>query len=489
MADKPAPKLTVRPGSPVDWSRIHLWHIQPIRDALIVLAVIGILYLGSVLSLVTVPLLLALLLAYLFEPLVQKILRLGWVSRQGAAVFIIFAAALMIGVPSIFATGFAVVQGATVVQRVTTNATAVADVVQSNGDPEKRAALSSRAWLKLADWLVRLRQQSERVNIPAPLQAVKGAGVSPATRPPGFPESAVPRDRVEGESEASEPEADTHGAHEARGLDLSPSDMAAAQIYGAFQSVVDYLKANSKEIGQRALNTGAGALGWIFHTVTSLGFLVFGGFLTAFFFYFFCTGYGQVIAFWESLIPERRKGPVVDLLMKMDLVISGFIRGRLTICFILMVYYTAAYWLIGVPAPLILGPAIGLLALVPYAASIGFPIAALLLYFSGSPMFAFQNEWWWALAGPAIVSAGSQILDDYVLSPAIQGKATGMDTPTILFASLAGGVLAGFYGLLIAIPVAACLKIVVREIVWPRFKAWAEGRAVDPLPISSVEQP
>ena len=61
-----------------------------------------------------------------------------------------------------------------------------------------------------------------------------------------------------------------------------------------------------------------------------------------------------------------------------------------------------------------------------------------------------------------------------------------MDTPTILFASLAGGLLAGVYGLLVAIPVAACMKILVREVVWPQFKAWAEGRADDPLPISKA---
>ena len=76
-----------------------------------------------------------------------------------------------------------------------------------------------------------------------------------------------------------------------------------------------------------------------------------------------------------------------------------------------------------------------------------------------------------------------QFMDDYVLTPRIQGKTTGMDTPTILFASLAGGVLAGVYGLLIAIPVAACIKILLKEVFWPRFKAWSEGRRRDFLPI------
>jgi predicted PurR-regulated permease PerM len=96
---------------------------------------------------------------------------------------------------------------------------------------------------------------------------------------------------------------------------------------------------------------------------------------------------------------------------------------------------------------------------------------------------AWQNSWWWTILAPLIVLAFTQLLDDYVLTPKIQGNATGMDTPTIVFASIAGGALAGVYGLLIAIPFFACVKILLREVVWPRFRAWSEGRVADPLPL------
>ena len=84
---------------------------------------------------------------------------------------------------------------------------------------------------------------------------------------------------------------------------------------------------------------------------------------------------------------------------------------------------------------------------------------------------------------PIVVQGISQVLDDYILSPLIQGKSTDMSMPLILFASIAGGVLGGFYGLLLAIPVAACLKILFEEMVLPRIKAWASGDAPDVLPI------
>jgi predicted PurR-regulated permease PerM len=99
------------------------------------------------------------------------------------------------------------------------------------------------------------------------------------------------------------------------------------------------------------------------------------------------------------------------------------------------------------------------------------------------PHDGWQGTWWWTIAGPLLILAISQILDDYVLTPRIQGKSTNMDTPTILFASIAGGVLGGFYGLLLAIPVAACLKILVTDVLLPRIRAWSEGKASDLLPI------
>jgi predicted PurR-regulated permease PerM len=190
-----------------------------------------------------------------------------------------------------------------------------------------------------------------------------------------------------------------------------------------------------------------------------------------------------VLSFWESLIPERRKGSAVAIVAKMDRVIAGFVRGRLTIAAIMAMYMTLAYWLIGVPAPLVLGPIIGLLMLAPFVHIIGVPIAMLLMWLQpAAPLGDWQMAWWWVVFAPIGVYMGAQILDDWVLTPLIQGKNVDMDAPTILFASLAGGILAGLYGVLIAIPAAACIKILINDVVWPRVGAWARGDSPDPLP-------
>src|SRR5947207_12247415 len=116
----------------------------------------------------------------------------------------------------------------------------------------------------------------------------------------------------------------------------------------------------------------------------------------------------------------------------------------------------------------------GFLAIIPYMSLVSIPLAMGLMALN-PPGFEFQQTWWWIVFAPVGLWALIQGIDDYVLNPIIQGKATEMDTPTILFAVLAGGVLAGFYGVLLAIPAAACIKILLRESFWPRFEAWAEG--------------
>lgn len=444
---------------------MHLWQIQPVRDLLILAAVFGVLYLGWLLSLVTVPLLLAIALAYLFEPLVSRVTRRGAVSRQGAALGIILLAFVMVIAPVTIGVAVGVLQGTTYAQRVGTNVQNLVDVVKSPDDAQARDALP-KAWERLATRLVDLRAEAERARARAGRPAAAPAAVPPS------PDAQDPTLHGPVPTEAD------HGP-----ADEQERDNTSLQLFRLFETAATFIRDNAQAIGQRAIATGADALQAVLKWIFSLGMLVFSGFLTAFFFFFICTGWGRVLAFWESLIPERRRGLVVDLLHKMDKVISGFIRGRLIICSILILYYTAAYWLIGAPVPLLLGPIIGALTLVPYAAGVGIPVVILAMFLEPSDV-SWQAQWWWIVLAPVAANMGQQGLDDYLLTPRIQGEATGMDTPTILFASLAGGVLAGVYGLLIAIPAAACIKILLREILWPRFKAWAEGRERDPLPIS-----
>lgn len=452
----------------IDWRKLHLWQIQPVRDVLVVLLLVGLIYVGYLISVVTVPLLLALLLAYLFEPVVDMLTRRVRMSRQGAVTAIIIAVVLFIVVPVVIGAGFAVVQVAGAATTVATNSRALLESVGGETASERESAyqrLEGSGWRSLSDWLADLNASVERDREAAP-------AATPDTEP-------VPGANTQTDERPPSPRTD-------RALNFAQSGRQG--LYRVAAYTLGMIKDNSEAlgvaIGRRAIGSGTDAVNAALRAVGSVGYVAFTAFLTGFFFYFISTGYGKVLEFWTDLIPERKKGRTIDLAAKMNAAVSGFVRGRITIAAIQSVVFAIGYLAIGVPGWIILGPLVAFLSIVPYAALVGVPISIILLYLHPNAI-EFQDTIWWTLGAPIALYMAGQALDDYVLTPAIQGKSTGMDTPTILFASLAGGALAGIYGLLIAIPVAACIKILLQEFFWPRFKRWAEGKERDFLPISN----
>jgi predicted PurR-regulated permease PerM len=247
--------------------------------------------------------------------------------------------------------------------------------------------------------------------------------------------------------------------------------------------VINWVQSNAQAIAERAFNTGAGAFEAFMTTIVSIGFLGFTLFLTAFFFFFMSRHYEGVVAFCKKTIPESNKALTLHLLGRFDAVVSGFVRGRLTIAFLQAIVFTLGYWAIGVPAPILLGVGVALLSILPYAALVGIPVSVALLWIEGHT--GLRGTVWWIFVAPVAFYFFGQALDDYLWTPLIQGRSTGMDTPTILFATLAGGALMGVYGLLLAIPLAACLKILLQEVFWPRFMQWVRGEKPDFLPIAA----
>jgi predicted PurR-regulated permease PerM len=411
MTDE-APKRT-------DWRDLHLWQIQPVRDVLLVFAVLGLFWLGDAISIVTIPLLLAILFAYLFEPVIGWLEKRSSLRRRGIVAGAIAAIVLFVVVPTVAGISLGLAQ---VVALLATTGQRVEMVYASASEPGN------------AELLTNLRDE---------------AG----------PAWVWIRDQVVEHTE---------------GGDL---EQTLALVRSRLRDGAGALLGATTTAGASAVTSAAAFVGGVFA-------LAFGVFLTGFFFYFVSTGWGRVQAFAVQLLPERHKPRILDLAEKFDEVISGFVRGRLTIAFVQAAFFSVAYWIIGVPAAFIVGPAIAILSIVPYLALVGIPVSVALLWLEGHS--GFRGAWWWVIAAPVAVYFIGQALDDYVLTPVIQGRSTNMDTPTILFASLAGGALFGVFGLLIAIPIAACIKILIIEVVWPRFREWAEGRSPDPLPFDDT---
>jgi len=245
------------------------------------------------------------------------------------------------------------------------------------------------------------------------------------------------------------------------------------------------------EIGGKILGAGKAVLRFVIGVVGGVVSFGFGLFLVGFFFFVFSTGWPAVQDFLRSLLPAKHKDEALRLAGKMDAAVSGFVRGRLTIAALLGLWHAIGWSLCGVPYGLVLGLMVGVFTLVPYLAGAGLLLAYGLLVIElygdlDQTSFYLADGavvWWKVVLFPGIVYGLAQLLDDYLLTPLIQGKATNLSMAAILVAVLAGGALAGIYGMLLAIPAAACVKILLTDVLWPRVQEWLAGEREDPLPL------
>ncbi|NBX26336.1 MAG: AI-2E family transporter, partial [Planctomycetes bacterium] len=205
--------------------------------------------------------------------------------------------------------------------------------------------------------------------------------------------------------------------------------------------------------------------------------------LVPFYFWFFSLHFPDALAFLRGLLPDKHRDRILELAGDMDRAVSGFIRGRIVVSVIMGVVAAIGWRICGVPYAITLGAAVTVLSLIPYVSAITLPLSIGLLAVDQLAVAeAERMAWLWIVLGPCLVFGLVQFLEGYVLLPLIAGKATDLDPVSIFVAVLAGAALAGVYGMLLSIPVAACLKIYLREVVMPRLRAWSSGRANDPLP-------
>ncbi len=77
-------------------------------------------------------------------------------------------------------------------------------------------------------------------------------------------------------------------------------------------------------------------------------------------------------------------------------------------------------------------------------------------------------EWLPIVVWPSLAYLVVQFIESWLLTPWVQSQSMDMSAVTVLIVVFIGGALGGFYGLLLAIPVAACLKILAQELIVPR---------------------
>jgi predicted PurR-regulated permease PerM len=163
-----------------------------------------------------------------------------------------------------------------------------------------------------------------------------------------------------------------------------------------------------------------------------------------------------LVAAVRRLLPKRVEPVVARLAQEMDAVLAEFLRGQLTVMAVLAVVYMAGLWLVGLDLAFVIGILAGFVSFVPY---LGVIVGVLV---AGLAAFLQFGDIAHLLAVGAVFGIG-QLLEGMVLSPWLVGERIGLHPVAVIFAVMAGGQLFGFFGVLLALPVAAVTVVLLRH--------------------------
>jgi len=130
------------------------------------------------------------------------------------------------------------------------------------------------------------------------------------------------------------------------------------------------------------------------------------------------------------------------------------------------VVYSVGLWLAGLDMALLIGMIAGLVSFVPY---LGFIVGVVLASIAAIVQFQELIPLLYVLLALGI----GQMLESFVLTPYLLGDRIGLHPVVVIFAVMAGGQLFGFMGVLLALPVAAVLMVMLRQL----YGGYLNGRA------------
>jgi predicted PurR-regulated permease PerM len=154
-------------------------------------------------------------------------------------------------------------------------------------------------------------------------------------------------------------------------------------------------------------------------------------------------------------LPQQLRPDVQCVARLIDDVLSAYIRGQLLLCLFVGGMAMIALFIIGVPFALILGTLAGLFEILPFVGPILGAIPAVVVALLSDPGSAI----WVAASFFAI-----QQVENLILVPRISGKSVQLHPAMVMVVLVVGNELAGFWGMLLAVPFTATIRDVFKYL-------------------------
>lgn len=237
------------------------------------------------------------------------------------------------------------------------------------------------------------------------------------------------------------------------------------------QSLSAQMEDSPQEMVSAVLPEAQRTARWFGRAFTTTGYALLVLIVVPVYFFVLCWRFDHLQQLREY-IPQSRRRRVMHLAREMGDVFSHFFLGRLIAAAAVSALLALGLWLAGVPYWFLLAVIGGLLNIVPYAVFIAWFAVVLIKYVDaalggGSPTFVDVLVW------PTAVFLIAQAIDNWLLTPIIQAKSVNLNPVTVIVVLFIGGAAGGLIGLLLAIPVAGCIKVLMVEVVAPAARQWA----------------
>lgn len=172
--------------------------------------------------------------------------------------------------------------------------------------------------------------------------------------------------------------------------------------------------------------------------------------------FYFLLDWDRMLQGFRRLIPRPYETTVLNIAQECHSVLGAFVKGQFLVMFLLGIVYAVGLQLIGLEVGLIIGMVAGLASIIPY---LGFAVGIVAAVIAS--LFQFGLDWMQLLLVAVVFMVG-QMVEGYILQPFLLGDKIGLSPVAVVFAVLAGAQLAGFLGMLIALPVAAVIVVLLK---------------------------
>ena len=163
-----------------------------------------------------------------------------------------------------------------------------------------------------------------------------------------------------------------------------------------------------------------------------------------------------------KLVPAKSRKNFTSISEQISDSVGRYVMGQVTIAFINATLGFIMMSIAGIPFPLLLAFIAFVFALIPLVGSITGAVIVSLVALSVSPVTALIV---------AIYYVVYMQVEAYIISPRVMRKAVDVPGAVVVVGALAGGALLGVLGALVAIPVAASIILVIRQVWMPRQEA------------------